>query len=104
MSWTTKALSFAGRLQLIKSAISSISNFWCFVFRLPKRCLDTIESMCGAFIWSGSPIATHKAKIVWEDLCFPNEGGLVIRRLRESSLVFALSLIWQLFHYRVSCG
>ncbi|KAL1189642.1 putative ribonuclease H protein [Cardamine amara subsp. amara] len=84
-----KCLSFAGRLQLIKSVITSISNFPCSVFRLPSRCLDTIESLCSD---------SHKAKVSWEDLCFPKEeGGLGLRRLRDSSRVFALSLIWLLF-------
>ena len=36
LSWTSKALSFAGRLQLIKSVIASISNFWCAAFCLPQ--------------------------------------------------------------------
>ena len=53
LSWRNKYLSYAGRLQLIKSVISSIVNFWSQAFILPKACLDTIESMCSAFLWSG---------------------------------------------------
>lgn len=45
LSWSSRALSYAGRLQLINSVIVSITNFWCSVFRLPKSCLETIESM-----------------------------------------------------------
>lgn len=36
LSWANKALSFAGRLQLIKSVIG-ITNFWCAAFTLPKK-------------------------------------------------------------------
>lgn len=37
-------------------------------------------------------------KVSWEDLCFPkDEGGLGVRKLRESARVFALKLIWRLF-------
>ena len=54
--------------------------------------------MCSAFLWSGSPTQTHKAKVSWEDVCYPKEeGGLGVRRLRDSSKVFALRLIWRLF-------
>ncbi|XP_013718782.2 uncharacterized protein LOC106422538 [Brassica napus] len=54
--------------------------------------------MCSAFLWSGSPTITHKAKFAWKDLCCPKEeGGLGIRRLSDTSRVFALSLIWKLF-------
>ena len=96
--WSNKSLSYAGRLQLIQSVISSMVNFWSSAFILPAKCLDTIESMCSAFLWSGSPTQTHKAKVSWEDLCFPkDEGGLGVRKLRDSARVFALKLIWRLF-------
>ncbi|XP_013583479.1 PREDICTED: uncharacterized protein LOC106292439 [Brassica oleracea var. oleracea] len=96
LSWTNKTLSFAGRLQLIKSVVSN--NFWISAFILPMGCLDAIESLCSAFLWSGSLNQTHKAKVKWNDLCYPkSEGGLGIRRLRDSVRVFALKLIWRLF-------
>lgn len=97
LSWTSRSLSYAGRLQLIRTVIGGITNFWCSVFRLPKRCLSTIESLCGAFLWSGSPNIHTKTKVAWEDMCKPKkEGGLGIRRLTDTSRVFALSLIWRL--------
>ena len=97
MSWRNKCISYAGRLQLIKSVIASIVNFWSQAFILSKACLDEIESMCSAFLWSGSPNQTHKAKVAWEDLCCPKgEGGLGIRKLHDSSKVFAMSLIWRI--------
>ena len=77
--------------------IVSITNFWCSAFRLPKRCLETIESMCSAFLWSGSPNSSRKAKVAWDEVCLPKqEAGLGIRRLVDSSKVFVLSLIWRL--------
>lgn len=98
LSWTHRALSFAGRLQLIKSVITSTVNFWSSAFILPKSCLDTIESMCSAFLWSGSPTITHKEKVSWDDVYYPKEeGGLGIRKLRDTSFAFALKLIWRLF-------
>lgn len=95
LSWTSKTLSYAGRLQLIKSVITSTSNFWCSAFRLPTGCLQRIEQMCSAFLWSGSPIISSKAKVAWSDPSVPkNEGGLGIRSLRDTSMVFSLKLIW----------
>lgn len=35
-SWSAKALSFAGRLLLIKTVIAGVSTFWCSTFILPK--------------------------------------------------------------------
>ena len=98
LSWTSKALSYAGRLQLIKSVIASMTNFWCAAFCLPQACIEEIESMCSAFLWSGSPHDSSKAKIAWEEVCYPYaEGGLGIRRVREVSIVLMLKLIWRLF-------
>lgn len=98
LCWSNKGLCFAGRLQLIKSVIAGIVNFWSAAFILPAKCMDAIESMCSVFLWLGSPTQTHKAKVSWEDLCYPKEeGGLDVRRFRDSSKVFALNLIWRLF-------
>lgn len=64
------------------------------MFILPARCLDTIESMCSNFLWSGSPNHSHKAKVSWDEICYPKEeGGLGIRKLRDSGKVFSLKLI-----------
>lgn len=90
LSWSNKCLSYAGRLQLIKTVIVGTVNFWSSAFILPAKCLDTIESMCNAFLWSGSPTQSHKAKVSWEDLCVPKEeGGLGVRRFRDTSKIFA---------------
>ena len=97
LSWASRTLSYAGRLQLVKTVIGSITNFWCSVFQLPQCCLVTIEGMCGAFLWSGSLNTHTKTKVAWEEVCKPKEeGGLGICRLKDTSRIFALSLIWRL--------
>ena len=35
-NWSTKLLSYAGRIQLIQSVLYSIQHFWCRHFILPK--------------------------------------------------------------------
>ncbi|XP_056843083.1 uncharacterized protein LOC108808148 [Raphanus sativus] len=88
LSWTSKALSYAGRLQLIESVITSMTNFWLAAFCLPQACMDEIESMCSAFLWSGSPNNTSMSKVAWADVCCPfAEGGLGLRRVHEVVLV-----------------
>lgn len=49
-SWSVKALSFAGRLQLIATVIYGTVNFWMSVFILPKGCIKRIESLCSRFL------------------------------------------------------
>jgi len=52
-SWTHRFLSFAGRLQLIKSVLYSIQVFWASVFFLPCAVLDRIEKIIRQFLWKG---------------------------------------------------
>lgn len=93
-SCSSKMLSFAGRLQLINSNITSITNLWCSAFRILKICFETIESMCGAFLCPCSPHITSKTKVAWDEaVCPKKEGSLGIRRMYDSSRVFSLQLI-----------
>jgi len=102
-SWTNRFLSFAGRLQLIKSVLSSITNFWLSVFRLPKACLQEIEKMFSAFLWSGPDLNTKKAKIAWSEVCkLKEEGGLGLKPLKEANEVSLLKLIWRILSARDS--
>lgn len=54
-------------------------------------------------MWSDLPNNHNKSKDSWKDDCRPKEeGGLGIRRLCDSSRVYALKLIWKLFPTRSS--
>lgn len=69
-SWTTRFLSYAGRLQLIKSVLASVINFWIAAFCLPQGSIIEIESLCSAFLWSGPRLhgktyADHMMKVNW---------------------------------------
>lgn len=97
-AWTAKFLSYAGRLQLIKSVIYSIITFWASIFVLPNQCLLDIEQMCNAFLWRGAPNSARGAKISWESVCSPKDsGGLGLRRLLPWNKVLGLKLIWLIF-------
>ncbi|KAG7543172.1 hypothetical protein ISN45_Aa07g030980 [Arabidopsis thaliana x Arabidopsis arenosa] len=97
-AWTVKHLSYAGRLQLIKSVIFSIITFWASIFLLPNKCLEDIERMCNAFLWKGAPNSARGAKVCWDSVCSPKEsGGLGLRRLVPWNKVLGLKLIWLIF-------
>ena len=97
-SWTARHLSYAGRLQLLKSVIYSTINFWSSIFVLPNQCLLKLEQMCCAFLWKGAPNSARGAKIAWDVVCTSKDcGGLGLRRLTAWNKVLALKLIWLLF-------
>ena len=98
-SWTSKSLSFAGHLMLIKSVIASTKNFRSSAFCLPKSCIDETDNMCSAFLWSGSPTDTTNAKVAWKEVCRPfKEGGLGVKSISDERKVFSLKLIWHFFY------
>ncbi|KAG7560295.1 Reverse transcriptase domain [Arabidopsis thaliana x Arabidopsis arenosa] len=102
-SWTARYLSFAGRLNLINSVLWSICNFWLAAFRLPRACIQEIDKLCSAFLWSGKEMSSKKAKIAWEQVCKPKtEGGLGLRNLKEANDVCCLKLIWRIVSNRSS--
>lgn len=78
--------------------LHGIFNFWATSFQLPQSCIATLERICNAYIWSGTPISARNAKVSWETVCTPKKsGGLGLRRLADSNEVFELKLIWLLF-------
>lgn len=56
-SWTAKFLSYAGRIQLIKSVQIIVQSFWSHIFPLPKEGYSKIE-----IPWTG---ATEAKKRLW---------------------------------------
>lgn len=97
-SWSAKALSFAGRLLLIKTVITGITTFWCSTFILPQACVKRINSLCGVFLWQGDIDKHHNARVSWEVVTKPKrEGGLGIKNLATWNKACCLKLIWLLF-------
>ncbi|KAL0294820.1 UNVERIFIED_CONTAM: putative mitochondrial protein [Sesamum angustifolium] len=77
--WDSIQLSFAGRLQLIKSVLMSLNVYWAMAFILPKGVIRAVEKRMRHFLWKGNS-AVGYPKVAWSDVCRPmEEGGLGIR-------------------------
>ncbi|XP_019241757.1 PREDICTED: uncharacterized protein LOC109221761 [Nicotiana attenuata] len=74
-SWTAKFLSYAGRIQLIKSVLFSIQTYWAQIFVLPKKIKKLIEAICRSFLWIGEGNVSKKALLAWEKVCLPKSAG-----------------------------
>ncbi|XP_011102055.1 uncharacterized protein LOC105180102 [Sesamum indicum] len=74
--WEGMTLSYAGRVQIIKSVLMSLSLYWTLAFILPKRITNEIEKRLRNFLWKGSTNSGY-AKVASKELCRPvDEGGL----------------------------
>ncbi|OAP07106.1 hypothetical protein AXX17_AT2G19500 [Arabidopsis thaliana] len=68
-----------------------------FSLKLPRECINEINRISSAFLWSGPELNPKKAKVSWDEICKPKkEGGLGLRSLREANEVSSLKLIWRL--------
>lgn len=54
LNWAAKTLSYAGRLQLVNSVLTSMHIFWSSVFLLPKSVVFEVEKICRTFLWHGA--------------------------------------------------
>ncbi|XP_056695389.1 uncharacterized protein [Spinacia oleracea] len=96
-SWTSKFLSYAGRLQLVKSVLFGIQLYWCQIFVMPKKVMKEIQRICRCFLWSGTDAESRKASISWEQLCFPKScGGLNLKDLTVRNKAAVLKHCWAL--------
>ncbi|KAL2228505.1 UNVERIFIED_CONTAM: hypothetical protein Sindi_1830200 [Sesamum indicum] len=74
--WEGISLSYAGRVEIIKSVLSALSLYWASAFILPKKVINEIEKRLRNFLWKGTTSSGY-AKVAWKDVCQPmDEGGL----------------------------
>ena len=101
--WTSACLTYAGRLQLIKSVLFSIQIYWSSMFILPAAIVRRIESILAAFLWKGTSLSPSGAKVAWSSVCYPlREGGLGIKRVKDWNQAALLKRVWRLFADRTS--
>ncbi|XP_019238427.1 PREDICTED: uncharacterized protein LOC109218515 [Nicotiana attenuata] len=96
-SWTTRYLSYAGRLQLVKSVLYSIQVYRSQVFVLPRKVIQMIEATCRNFLWTGGNDLSKKALIAWDRLCLPKAaGGLNILDIYTWNWAAIGKLLWNI--------
>lgn len=79
-----RPLSYARRLELIKSVLQSCYIYWSGVFGLPGRIMKQIESTFARFLWAGPDLSKKLHAMSWEKICRPKEErGLNIIRVKH---------------------
>lgn len=100
-NWAAKLLSYAGRLQLIKSVIGGIQLYWCQVFLIPHKVLKVIQSACRTFLWTGKTALFKRALVAWEKVVLPKYAcGLGIGNLKCWNQAAICKLLWNVQHMK----
>lgn len=71
--WNSTHLSFARRLVLLKSILSSLPLYYMFIVKTPKLILKNIDSLMWNFLWGGLKYSRKFYSISWD----------VVTRLKE---------------------
>ncbi|GJY96415.1 protein LAZ1 [Tanacetum coccineum] len=95
--WKNKSLSFAGRLQLCSSVLSSMPVYWASVLMLPKGTIYDIQSLIRGFLWCNGELKRRRARVAWDDICLPKqEGGIGLRSFDVFNMALMLTHIWNI--------
>ncbi|GJU97186.1 RNA-directed DNA polymerase, eukaryota, reverse transcriptase zinc-binding domain protein [Tanacetum coccineum] len=93
--WKNKTISYAGRVQLITSVLSSMQNYWASVFLLPKQVIYEINKLLKGFLWCQDELTKGKAKVSWDAVCKPyNQEGLGLKNLGVWNEVLIIKHLW----------
>ncbi|XP_020262762.1 uncharacterized protein LOC109838753 [Asparagus officinalis] len=86
-------LSYAGRIQLIKSVIVGIQNYWTSnYYVLPIKVLQRIDKLCSDFLWN---CMIHL--VSWYDICKDKKmGGLGLYTAKDWNHAAAIKLLWMI--------
>nr|XP_009784516.1 PREDICTED: uncharacterized protein LOC104232938 [Nicotiana sylvestris] len=69
-SWVAKKLSYAGRVQLVKTVLFGVQSYWVEIFIIPAKVMKAIQAYCRNYIWSGANEITRKAfGILEQNVC-----------------------------------
>ncbi|XP_071715051.1 uncharacterized protein [Rutidosis leptorrhynchoides] len=99
----TKHLSYAGRLQLIASVLSSMHIYWASVYKIPNTVIIEIEKIIKGFLWNHGDSIRGKAKVSWKVVCTPkNQGGLGLKPMQEWNNVLLIKQLWKLIEKKES--
>ncbi|KAL0386040.1 UNVERIFIED_CONTAM: hypothetical protein Sradi_2998300 [Sesamum radiatum] len=121
--WDGIMLSFAGRVQLIKSVLLALQMYWAMAFIFSKGIIRDIEKRLRSFLWNGT-MGVGYAKVSWHQIISGDRSSVWLEwvshyRLRYSSvwtvsdrtgswgwkkLVRLRNTLRQFIEYRISSG
>ncbi|XP_073056870.1 uncharacterized protein [Primulina eburnea] len=91
-SWPRNSLSYAGKIELIRSVLQGIECFWMSILPIPNCVVNSIDSICRKFVWP-----TKHPCIAWSSLCKPlADGGLGLKDLKAWNRALLAKTLWNI--------
>ena len=96
-SWMGKHLSYTGWLELIKSILHGMVQFWISIFPIPAVVINKITSLCRNFLWTGDVLRSKSVLVAWKQVCLPkDEGGLAVLDIKARNDSFFAKHLWNI--------
>ncbi|KAK4383974.1 Transposon TX1 uncharacterized protein [Sesamum angolense] len=95
--WNGVGLSFAGRVQLIKSVLLAFEVYWAI--SIAKGVIREIVKRIRTFLWKGNSSSGYP-KVAWESVCKPiEEGGQGIRDILALNRALMSRHLWSVIKH-----
>lgn len=95
--WSSKCLSYTGRVQLVNVVLFHLQVYWCGAFLLPSKVQKAIDAATSNFIWSGQWDGEVMHLVVRDEICVPKkEGGLGVKQAKLWNFAALSKYVWQI--------
>ncbi|KAL4324943.1 hypothetical protein GQ457_11G024950 [Hibiscus cannabinus] len=94
--WKRRSLSFAARVKLVISVLSSLPVYYMGDFVVSRGVIAKIDKIRRGFLWGGVDLQRKMARVCWDVVCRPRSvGALGVVDLRVRNLALLSKKAWR---------